>query len=174
MLDKFLTLNKAEKTILSIVIVCIIPCFCVATAALMISEQNTNTTCGTPFIKQTVWLTIYAYYLICSNTIMAFAIALVLYLTYKYKHEDETGEAALTLIIYNMYFYRLLVGLGTFSFIWNIIGSVILFRDSMECVEVSPYLWIIFLICLILHWNGILLGCCYKRKTRADGYIEIV
>ena len=169
-------LNKAEKTILFLVIMCVIPCLCVSIAALMISEQNTNTTCGTPFIKQTIWLNIYAYYLIFTNTIIVIVIAFVIYFMYKYRYEDETGEELLTLIIYDGLFQTSFAVLGVFSIIWNIVGAITLFRDSMECVKTAPYLWVMFLICLIIHWNGHLLGwyLYFTRKERADGYIKII
>jgi hypothetical protein len=44
-----------------------------------------------------------------------------------------------------------------FNIIWSVLGSFILFRDSMNCLETNGAIWIFTLFTLVFYWINILL-----------------
>jgi hypothetical protein len=65
------------------------------------------------------------------------------------------------------YFYMFLLNLP-FVISWNIIGSIILFRDSYSCIEKASPLWAVAISGLVYQWVSIItilweMKCKYSR-----------
>ena len=67
----------------------------------------------------------------------------------------------------------IILGISIFSFAWNIIGAVVLFRDSMDCLEKNNPIWVMTFAYLILQWFVMLVNCCLKIETKHEGYTKI-
>lgn len=113
-----------------------------------------------------------------STTLPCIKILFLKYFMRKFENEGDHDyvDKALESVIYTEEYRFAIYILSIFSTIWHIIGAVTLFRDSMECLETDRPLWIIMLVCLILYWNSLIIGCYIEctHKKRADGYTEII
>jgi hypothetical protein len=139
----------------------LLPALALSIASFIIAAQNKDVTCdridgdssgSEVFMQLSVWLNVYGGVSLGMIGLLVIAIALLL---------CGTG-AGVAIYITMLILYQL------FTFAWNIIGAVILFRDSMNCLKEAQSIWIMVLCVLIVQWLGFLHSCSRWSRNFDD------
>ena len=77
--------------------------------------------------------------------------------------DSYVGAISSTLVI-----FLLSLGSSIFSFVYSIIGAVILYRSNIDCLTDATPLGVMTQIVLCLYWLGILYTCFSRRKSNDD------
>lgn len=137
--------NLGLKVVIIIyTITVLIPALGLGIASFVIAEDNKYATCDKSFMDLSVWLNVNG----ALNIVFSIIILLLLILTFR---AILAGVIGLVVLYYIHLF---------FTVAWNIVGAIILFRDSMSCLDQTPALWIMTLICLIFQWISIVTYIC--------------
>lgn len=120
-------------------------------ASYIVAYSNMNLTCDdSTVVKLTTWLIVYASVNLVFIFIELFATMAVCY-----------GKLCTALI-----FKIPLAFNGLFTLAWNIVGAVVLFRDSMNCLDKGTSLWAMTLTVLIYQWLNICVSCKTHNKSK--------
>jgi hypothetical protein len=141
-------------------IIFIIPSLILSGFSFAIGYFNIYSSCddnSDDLIKLSNWLFINAGVSIC--VIIMYTLFLILFIKNK-----QYKFIIMTLITF--------ISNCVFVVIWNIIGSIELFKNSSDCKTKSESLWIIVLISLMFQWLG-LLQICISRKCHINNILEI-
>ena len=115
---------------------------------MIVSIQNFNTNCGGSLISLPMWL------IINNCLIILFLIVLTINLL-------SDSKVVVILTILDL----------IFKIIWTIIGTVALFRDSMDCYTNAQYLWVMTLVLIILNFALIVTTSFNIYDTIFDLYL---
>lgn len=126
----------------------LIPAVCLVIASFVVANQNLGSECDGTMMPLPIWLNVYA----CIGTlaVITLAGALILLLL------DHTWVLIPFFVIY--------LTLFLLEIIWNIIGAVALFRDSLSCRTEGYPLWAMTLSVLILQWIGFIVMIINSRN----------
>ena len=135
-----------------------LPTLGVSIASYVIASENWDETCAGGFMRAQTWL------VVNSTISLAYVIGglVMCYLYYKLNKVDFFGYLMVGTVI-----------IVPIKLIWNIIGAVVLFKNSSSCAEEADSLWSMALAVLVIQW--VIMGisilfcgcCCLSRKNQS-------
>jgi hypothetical protein len=159
-------------TLLSLVLIGLIPNLGLSIASFIIAGQNTNFPQGSNvtcdgLISLPTWLFVNAAVLMSLSVVIFVVIALLL-ITFLTLLKTENTKVAAIMSVLTIFHIGTILIYSCFLIAWNVIGSIALFRDSMDCFHKGLPVTSMVLASLIFQWLSLVTNwctCCGRTKN---------
>jgi hypothetical protein len=133
-----------------------IPLIAFSTASYVVAFQNLDQECdNSKVLSLTTWLIVYAS-VNFGQMILITLFAFICHIT-----------SSISFFVGSYATLSMFVGL--FNLAWNIVGAVVLFRDSMDCLDDATSLWAMTLAVLIFQWIDMCCSPSSNKRIKAYG-----